>query len=43
MFGREQRVFLRHYPEQGLSKTAVAERLRLSVEQQSLFGGASCL
>jgi transposase len=30
MFGREQRVFLRHYLEQGLSKTAVAERLGIS-------------
>ena len=27
MFGREQRVLLRHYLEQGLSKAAVAERL----------------
>ena len=30
MFGREQRVLLRHYLEQGLSKTAVAERLGIS-------------
>jgi transposase len=30
MFGREQRVLLRHYLEQGLSKAAVAERLGIS-------------
>jgi transposase len=30
MYGREQRVLLRHYLEQGLSKAAVAERLGIS-------------
>ena len=30
MYGWEPRVLLRHYLEQGLSKTAIAERLRLS-------------
>lgn len=30
MHGREQRVLLRHYLEQGLTKTAVAERLGIS-------------
>ena len=30
MHGREQRVLLRHYLEQGLSKAAVAERLGIS-------------
>lgn len=30
MFGREQRVLLRHYLEQGLSKSEVAERLGVS-------------
>lgn len=30
MFGREQRVLLRHYLEQGLTKTAIAEKLGVS-------------
>jgi transposase len=30
MFGREQRVLLRHYVEQGLTQTAIAEKLGVS-------------
>jgi transposase len=30
VYGREQRVLLRHYLEQGLSKSAIAEKLGVS-------------
>lgn len=30
MYGREQRVLLRHYLQQGLSKTEIARALRVS-------------